>query len=762
MKPKTHHQRACVSRTTFWGGVAATLLVTVSWVWADAALADDFDTRYFEQLRSRGLFTLAESLCRRRLQADALPAAERLQVSIELARTFAAHARSQSESDERRELWNAAKVTLNVARDATTETEQRVELAVQDSIISCDQAEFDGLLAELNPYDQRQQTDVAALRDRVLRQLEQLETALQELLSRPSASKPLTLARYRALQKGVLYQSGELLIAQGRAFGRGTPERSAAFLQAEQKLKRVASTTTDDRIVWLSQVSLARLMRLKLETDRAAALLAAIERDEPPPDILDEVVAERVELYATTKREPDAADLLRTYRRQQPQFPSRLAFLAVRTWLDLSRAALVSRHAELAAELQVEARRAIEHEPSLVAGYWAHRARLHWDQCEESERLGDRLAALLQEARGRYAAGETTDALTAFGRAFDEAVEQDSKELSFEIGLTLARLQLEQRQVDEALRLLERLLKLHAEHKRVAELDLLRAICVGRRFQTNPTKPLREAYEAALAEHVERYAASPTSADAAWMAAQLKEKLSQFEAALRFYAHIPAEHARETEALAAVARCYRRLSEHSRSGANRAEQQRDWSREALPKLTPFAEQLVEKSELSEPHIEFLSQTAFMAVTNPEYLPESGRWTKRLSQWLAAAADDEGQVKLVAQYRKSILSLKVLLVCRQSSAIESRRVVEELKAVPTTDRMSLLKSLEAAVQHLSQAERRALATIMIGALEHAALDAPQPSLMTQVEIERLLAAAYGAIGDAANAKAALRRMERLKP
>ncbi len=723
--------------------------------------ADESDARYFEQLRARKLFNLAESLCRRRLQEEGLAPADRMQYSIELARSFAAHARQQAEAAERVELWNAAHATLKAARESVTEAEQRIELAVQEAIVSCDQAEFDGLLSELNPYHKRQRADVATLRERVLRELAQLETVLQDALARPAGTKPLTLARYRALQKGVLYQAGELLVTEGRAFDRASPERGAAFLQAEQKLKRVASTTTDDRIVWLSQVSLARLMRLKLDVDRANSMLTAIERDEPPTDILDEVIAERVELFAATKRLPDSADLLRTYRQKQSQFSARLAFLAARTWLDLSRLAESKRQMELAAELKNEAQRTIEREPSLAEGYWAHRARLYWDQFEEAERYGERMAALLQEARGLYAAGEFEDALAAFQRAFDAAVENAASELSFEIGLTLARLQLEQRHVDDALSLLDRMLTLHAEHQRIAELDLLRTICLGRRFQTNPTKALREGYEAALAQHVERYASSPTAADAAWMAAQLKEKLAQFEAALGFYARIPAQHARETDALAAAARCYRKLVEISRSQPD-SKTQRDWSQEALLKLTPFAEQLIEEAELFETHIEFLSQTACIAVTSVELPRETPKWIKRIRQWVDATADQEADMKTITEARTTALRLHVLLLTRQRSGIESQRCVAELKTIPTTTRIELLKSLDRAISHLPLTNRSALATIAIGALEHAALDSPPPSRVTRIEIERMLATAYGTIGDAANAKAAQQRMERLKP
>ena len=742
-------------RAVAWLALLLMVVVTTSPVHAD-----DFDAIYFEQLRARGLFTLAESLCRRSLQNDDLPLSDRSALSIELARSFAAHARSQADAQERLGLWNAAHSALKSARERVTEFDMRLELAVQDAVVSCDHAEFDSLLAELNPYDHAQQTAVETLRQRALLELEQLEAALQETLSRPQGIKPLTLARLKSLQKAVLFQSGELLVAQGRALPRSSPDRSSAWLQAEQKLKRVAGSTADERVVWLSQISLARLIRLKNDFDRAEAMLKAIERDEPPTDLVDELMAERIELLAASNRGPDAADSLRAYRKTRPEFSARLAFLSVRTWLELSQLATAKRHTDLAEELRTEARRTIDSEPSLATGYWAHRARLVWDQFEEARKLGDGLARLLQEARGRYAAGDVAAALNVFQQAFDEAAQTNRGELSFEIGLTLTRLMLEQRRVDEALTLLDRMLQLHAEHARVGELDLLRAICLGRRFQIEPTKARREAYESALAEHVERYVSSPTAADAAWMAAQLKEKLMQYEAALGFYGRIPAKHARETEALAAAARCYRRLAERSRSSSKT---ERDWSSEALPKLTTFANQFAEQTELSAAQAEFLSHTAFMAVTNATVPTEASSWTRRLTDWMQEATnDDETQTKARTDLHAEVLSLRVLLVVRHPSAIETQQRIAELKTVPTTNRLLLLKTLNGAVKHLSETDRRAMSAVVVGAFEHAALDQPQPSVPTQIQIESMLAVAYETLGDAANAQAAQRRKERLKP
>lgn len=765
---------------------AALLLTLAARDLSTIASADDTDARYFEQLRSRGLFSIAESVCRRRLQDDQLIAPDRTELSIELARTYAAHARSHPDEKERASLWDAAAEVLKVARSKVTETDLRFQLAVHEGLVTCDRAEFDQLLADVNPYDRHQQARLQAMRERALRELEQLEATLQASLQRASSGK--SAAPFKPLLKLVQFQAGSLWIAHGANFPANNPDRSNAWLHAEQKLKRVASSSNDERVTWVSQLALARLMRLKSEFERAETMLNAIERDQPPADLADETLAERVELYAVTRRLPDAAELLKAYRRQHlaaakqasdkttgnPQVNGRLSFLAVRVWLDLATFASLKKDDALADDLRAEARRWLEQNIDAANGYWAHRSRLIWEQHEEARRLGDSVAQLLREARGRFAAGDVAESLVVFRRAFDEAVERDTQEASFDIGLSLARLQLERRdalpsspaeakaamsaRIDELMALLDRMLELHAAHPRVAEVALLRAICLGRRYQMAPSKPARDNYVQALMAHVDRYPESPTAVDAAWMLAQLQEKLTAFESALKYYSKIPAEHARTDEALAGAARCYRQLVTLQRTKPNDA---RDWSSEAISKLSRLADDISERSELNPSQWEFLLQTALIGVTHEPLPSATLDWIKKLDR-VVSSADDNSKTDAVHQVRqRAVTQLKVLLTARRNSAIDSQARVSDLKIIPTIERVTLLLDCESQLKHLGASDRRALSVMIIGALQHAVLDNPSPNRATQATIERLLWLHYDAIGDAVNARAAQQRFERLK-
>ena len=85
---------ACIS-LVLWGGIAS------------IGRADESHACYFEQLRQRGLFSLAESDAISRLAGENLSLATETELTIELSRTLAEHARFAPDA-ERDELWERA------------------------------------------------------------------------------------------------------------------------------------------------------------------------------------------------------------------------------------------------------------------------------------------------------------------------------------------------------------------------------------------------------------------------------------------------------------------------------------------------------------------------------------------------------------------------------------------------------------------------------------------------------------------------------
>ena len=194
---------------------------------------------------------------------------------------------------------------------------------------------------------------------------------------------------------------------------------------------------------------------------------------------------------------------------------------------------------------------------------------------------------------------------------------------------------------------------------------------------------------------------------------------------------------------------------------------RDWSTEALSKISRLADNLIEQPELTLAQVEFLRHAAWIAVTHSEQPSATVAWIKKLATMFESSTNEEPvrdpmQERQRSENRTEVLKLKVLLTARINSAIEAQARVKELKNVPTAARLALLTACEMNSKHLGLECRRAISVMSIGALEHAVLDVPTPSPKVQADIERMLWTSYSAIGDVANAKAAQRRLERLKP
>jgi hypothetical protein len=84
-------------------------------------LSDDASAQYFDQLRQRNLFSLAESYAMSRLAQPNLPRARRIQITVELSRTLCRHASYASEQQQP-ELWARAKSILDEQRARETST----------------------------------------------------------------------------------------------------------------------------------------------------------------------------------------------------------------------------------------------------------------------------------------------------------------------------------------------------------------------------------------------------------------------------------------------------------------------------------------------------------------------------------------------------------------------------------------------------------------------------------------------------------------
>ncbi|MGH7127779.1 MAG: tetratricopeptide repeat protein, partial [Planctomycetaceae bacterium] len=493
-------------------GIAAAL--------AGIARADDATAEYFEGLRQRRLFGVAEGHCFDRLKQQNLARALRAELTLELSRTFAEHAKFTTGA-EQADLWNRAVQVLDDFLAANPEHPQAVLFEGQRALVQTSRAEFLGWQVELAPHDPSHRQTAQAAFATALDDLKELEQSLAERLhtaaDRRAAGDDVPPHEVRSLLYNVRFQIGRSLVARAKLRETGDADRAADLLDAENWLRPLAGGVPGDELTWMSQLALAECMRIKGDHQQALRMYEEIEKANPPRDVQDRAVAERVRLALDVGRPDDAASLLVDYRRTRGRLPGELGYLKVQASVALWELADEKGETELAAKLLEQITAQAERAEHEVGGFWAQRARRLSMSARESSRFGGDLALSMRIAEAHYHGGRTDEAIKEYARAIEAARKSGHNDLAAQLAFTRASVQLNAHQWEPAAENFHAVVHDFPESGRAADAHLLGAYCLGRAYEAARTRGRREAYAAALDEHRRRFAESPTRTEATWM-----------------------------------------------------------------------------------------------------------------------------------------------------------------------------------------------------------------------------------------------------
>lgn len=508
--------------TAVWLGALLCIVAQVG----NTVQADEESRRYFNALRERRLWSLAELVCLQELKRLPASSPQRIEVALELSEILAAHARDVSDQAEREQLWRQAHETLDAESKQTEFVPHRLVLAVQRASLFGDERAVMTMLAALSPFDERLQKRVIELNSKTILDLTRLEEkiAATRFPPTPPESKGWFDVDSRQLRHTVQFKLAEELLARAMTQPTTSPDRADDFLKGEQLARRVAGGPRDAEISQQATMLLGKLNRLRNAWPRAKGLLDSVDTSVLSLEVRDELFCEQVELLLAQDQFVMAADLLRKAHRDDKSF-RHSTLLLVTTVVKLSQTAREHRDLPLANELLAEAERLTHPEVNRVSNYWSQRASLVVTQAQEDVQFGVQVAELIREARGRYGVGDRERAAAAFGQAYQLRLKDGPTDDTFEIGLTHARILVELKQFEAAIKALHALLKEHSTQAARPQADLMRVICLGRVYQSNPTQAGREKFGAALEAHIVTYPDSATQSDAKRMLEQLKAPL---------------------------------------------------------------------------------------------------------------------------------------------------------------------------------------------------------------------------------------------
>jgi tetratricopeptide (TPR) repeat protein len=719
--------------------------------------------QYFDGLRSRGLYSLAETVCHRKLAEDYIGLISRCRYAVELSRTLTQHSQTAPTLDDQAELLKQARQAVVRVLENRPKHPQQILLESQLAFVTAYELESLRWRLDLTPYDQSLADNARRLAESVIPMLQRLDAQAGEQSRNRRIDvlgERLLPHQLRSLQRTIQLRTGLAFLVKARLSAESTPDRADALVKASEILRRLAAVSSNDQTMWQSQLAYATALRLRGTPAAAWAMVNAIREDNPPANIQNLLTVEHVELLIAENHYTDAADFLRQHRTEFPQLSGPLNFLMARVFLRLSQIAIEKDRPELAAELLQEVHRAIQIATSTGNGYWATRAQNLLADEKSRNTYGEEVGALVREGQALFATGDVSSAARRYAQAFAKAQQQRANKAAADIGYTYGSILLKLKRFSEAVDVFRLVTTLDETGERAADADLLVAWCLGMLFRDDPTSERREAYMAALDSHRTRFAESPTAGEATWMLAQLQEQRLQTTQALKLYVSVPHEHTRYHESMIGIARC----SETILNRLRRLNKPRsEWEQAIVSLLGPYIQTAMNpRAELTASEADFLIRTSriLIGLEQPDFESADG-----LLQHILASAAKDNPPRQTLMPQKIVETATGLRIVSLTGLGNTAAATELLKATVLLDQNRLsgiLSGLASAAEYLSPDQLRNVGTIQLTAMQ---LAGKNPEALSDQEVDTfgpVVASAFEMTGQTNRAADILKRMLKKRP
>ncbi|MDB5391567.1 MAG: hypothetical protein JWM11_7213 [Planctomycetaceae bacterium] len=612
----------------------ATLILSLCFL--SPMTASEQQSRFFDQLRSRQLYSPAERYCLEELARKDLPPHQRIELAYELSRTLAQHALVVPQ-EQQAELWMRSRQVLDEARKVVGEHQRTLLLDLQAGFIPCAQGQAIRWQLELTPEDAALRKQALTLLGTGIETLKALEPVIKAKIRAPvpKGIQPqdlLTPPELRSLLGTLQFELGQAYYEQAGLLDSGDADRFSAIDAAEDWLRHAANSDRAGEFGQTCQVLMAGCLRLKINAPNALRILDQVDAAKPSQAIADQVTAERARVLMMQKNVADAADLLtKALKNRQPQ-PGELVALRVQVLIELWRAATEKQAHSLAKELD----EALDHQLEILKvtnpGYWPAYCESLIMNARDARSLGTELAEQVRRAKGLYAAKQIPAAIAAYAAASSSAATSGKPDLAFDLAYTRGSIEIEAGLFADAVRTFEDVAQLSPKNPRIADARFLAAYALGQVYYAQPSKGNREAYIAALENQRQYFAEHPTAGEATWLLGQLEEKRLQNSAAIRLYQEVPPGHARAAAAAAASARCYDLVITRLRELKQPTEK---WEADAAEKLSAALPVDAKRTKLTEDQATLALHWSNILLQSREPAFERA---DQLLEWITRSAD----------------------------------------------------------------------------------------------------------------------------
>tara|TARA_R110001592_G_scaffold8400_5_gene46051 strand:- start:10955 stop:13582 length:2628 start_codon:yes stop_codon:yes gene_type:complete len=717
-------------RSAWWLRVCLLALVIFS---PAISSADDPTHSYFEGLRQRHLFGIAEGYCLNRLAQPRITDTERARYTLELIRTLAAHAMS-TQGQEQEELWKRAEETIAEFSQEHSDWSDTNVFAAERARIAALKAEILYWQVKADPLNQTLRESAIRELTQAITRLIQAETRLSQLLKKSGAFKKFTVLKTATIRDTLL--DFQLLIAQtemkrGDLYEANSPQRKAAVDAAEKWLEPLSRRATTLQLTWLSKLALIQCERIDGDTAGAARGIQALLKEKPPAYLNEPLFVESMHILLQEGKAQQAASQIIQYRQDHGSISSELGYLEITALIQLRKIALEKKQEALAAEIWQQVETRSNFLKQMQPGYWSQRAWMLVDQQHQVDQYGSQLSQSLKQAQLLYAQGKIEQAIEAYSKTAQQATDEGKGDLAFELAFTSASLQLQAKQYQEAAKVFQSLSRKYSTAPRAADAGLLAAWCLGQLYTQSRTRSRRLAYTTALEEVQKQFPGSKSDFEAGWMLARLEEARLQYSKALVLYAEVPENHPRAADAHLGIARCYEQILQRLTSLGKST---KAWRQEAIDVLEKY---LASFPDESDPLI-LQSQADIALRLTQIYLndsPPSYEKASRLLELIISSAtrsitelkrNNEHTETSVAQTAKVIQRwndisnqarrLEIITLAGQGNPTAARSLVETLENAGTNELLAVLNGVSQINLDLSAETRYELGLLQLRSAE----------------------------------------------
>jgi len=727
-------------------GVHAASLLVIG-IGLSTASGDEATARYFEQLRSRGLFTLAESYAVGRLSQARLSVERRVELVIELSRTLSTHAEFSGDAPQQ-ELWSRAQATVEDERTRDPDSPFAPVLKAQSALVAAEQAHWLTAECELNPFDEPFAERARRQCTEALRLLTAVEIELAAP-PRPKSAEPApapTSHDFRTWLHRVRFAQARTHRDRGHLLTLESPGRRTDLDEAEQ-IARKLIPVADEPLLFQAKLLLAACQRLKREWSRADEMLKVLE-ETPLESFGDqqELIAERARWNLDRNQPSDALQTIVQARSKSLLLSGELWYLQIQALVAMRDLAANRKEPGLAEKLKAEAELAQQRCAEQVGGYWSRRCEQLWDLTRTAEKFGPELDALMQQARADFLGGNSSSAVKTYERAELAARARQQMELAAELGYTRASILLSEKQYETAESVFHQWMQDYPDDPRVVAAHLNWAYCLGRLYDLQKTQSRRERYTAALDQHLARFPQDPTAHDARFFKAQLEEQRLQTTVALPLYLNVAAEHPRSAEALAGAARCYEIILIRLR---DRKHPSGEFEQTAIRTLESFLPASSE-SVWSVPQAEVaIHLAAILMMSPPPRFEQAGQLLDRALSVVSpvTTGDAAGRAE---NLRQRAQSLRVIALAGNGQPLEAERLMKTLGNASPRELLGIAEGLAPFVLTEDPQRQAQYVALQVQAMEQLAPHRSRLSAPEQVEVDRMQARAWLASGQIAKA------------